>query len=376
MTSLSHTPEFPVPNRATVVTFQLTESTSNFVRVWCSIAPTGSALDKKLNSEIDPRNRVQVHEGSNGSSWTNTFDKGGKYTFLVQEYLKGSGYGGGYEGDPNSAASEEKVGSEATLTIYIGQRTTQVIGPAGNQATIVLWIWNDNIRATTKAFHGEDSPAIVAQSPTPIVKTAIESSSVVAALEGLVDAQVSAVNTVGDMTTWTHSYWIAFNAHLHASGVHDTDDEENILRDTYDPTPDQSSFQEFVSQALKLLRQHVTNDTGGATDDGVSGPDTGEYHMDGSTHLSDRAKIPLYSSVSTFAEAFGALVDLYRCFDAHQRNDDVHDSTNIHVLHSITLLMNVHKQFLLVLASAAPAAPAAQSDGVQTLMSQAGFKEG
>lgn len=376
MTTLSHVPELPAPKRQVTSTFSLTESGSNFARVWCTVAPTGSELDGKLNSSTDPLNRFPVFEGASGATWSHTFDKGGKYTFVAQEYLKGSGYGGGYEGDPNNSTNEEKVGSEATLTLYIGQRVTQPIGPPGNQATLVLWVWNDRIQATTKAFYGEDSPSIAAQSPTPIVRTAIESTTVKAALANLVGADLTDSLTIGDMTSWTHSLWSAFNQHLQGSGLHDTDDTYNFIRDSFDPTPDQKSYQDFVKEALRLLKQHVTNDTGQADPiSGLSGPDTGEFHMAGGLHLSDRAKIPLYENVSSFGEAYGALVDLYRCYDAHQRNDSVHDASNSFGLIAYTLVMLVHKAFLAVIASAVPTTPPAQSTGVQLLISSAGFKE-
>lgn len=296
---------------------------------------------------------------------------------MAQEYLKGSGYGGGYEGDPNNATNEEKVGVEVTLTLYIGQRVTQPIGPQGNQATLVLWVWNDRIRATTKAQYGEDSPSIAAQSPTPIVKTAMESTTVQTALDALVDADLADVNTVGTIADWTDNLYTAFNSHLVSVGVHANDDTFNALAGSYSATPTQKAYQDFVNKALKLLRQHVTNDIG--TADLVTnafGPDSGEFHVMAALKVSDRTNIPLYESVGTFAEAYGAFVDLVRCFDAHQRNEDVHVSVGIYPILTPSLVMTVHKRFLEVLATATPSVPPAQSAGVQTLISLAGFKEG
>lgn len=382
MTTIATSPALQVPGRQLVTTFTLTEETddftpkpANFVRVWCTVAPTGSSLEKKLNGATDQFNRVQVHEGAGNSTWSYTFDKGGKYTFVAQEYLKGSGYGGGYEGDPSSTSLEEKLGAETTLTIYIGQRTTQPIGPPANRATLVLWVWNDTIEATTKAFHGEDSPAIVAASPTPIVKTAIESTSVVAALAALVGESISDTGTVGVVDSWAHALWQGFSYHFDAAGVHDTDDTDNPLRDSFTRSPDQKSFIDFVNQALKSLRQHVTNDSGTADVSGFSGADSAGYHFD-TVKLSDRANISLYDSVSSFAEAYGALADLYRCFDSHQTNLDVHALIDRFLISDLPLLMVLHQQFLTVLASASPDAPPAQSVGVQLLISSAGFKEG
>jgi len=369
MTALSHTPQYPAPQRQTQVTFSLTEDGSDFVRVWCTIAPTGSELDGKINSSKDPRNRVQIFEGTPAQSWSYNFDKGGKYTFVAQEYTKGSGYGGGYEGDPNGAANEEKVGTESTLTLFVGQRVTQPIGPVDNRATLVLWVWDNTIRATNKAVQGETSPSIIAQSPTALVKTAIGSTSLTAALAALVDTNCDVAT--GDLGAFGHNLYNAVGYH-YVSTSHSDDDTDNLIGPSYDSPPTAQAFQELVNTALKSLRQHVTNDTGSATGDGHIGPGTGNYHFDG---LSDRLNVPLYQQVSSLGEAYGAFVDIARCLDAHQNNLAVHDELDVYTLTTRTKLMDIHYAFLSVLASLTPSVPAAQSSGVQTLLSTAGFKE-
>jgi len=379
--ALTYSPIYPVPKFQTTVTFSLTQSGSDFIRVWCTMAPTGSELDGRINSSRDPRNRVVVFEGSPATAWNNVFDMGGKYTFVAQEYLKGSGYGGGYAGDPNTADNEEKIGSEATLTIHVGQRVTQPIGPQDNQATLVLWVWDDYIHRTTKAFHGEDSPAITSASPTPAVKTAMESASVDDALDALVDVQINDLSftTVGDITTWTSNIYDAFNAHFDNTPDHANVDTYNVLTPAYAIVTDEKSYIAFVKQALKALRQHVTNDTGTSTDPPVGpalyGPDSAEFHNIGGENKADTASVPLYQTVTTFAEAYGALADISRCFALHQANETVHDGVSIYPVLALPLIQQVHSAFLSVLADATPAPPPAQSDGVQTLLSLAGFKE-
>lgn len=369
-----------MPKFQTTVTFSLTETDTDFIRVWCTVAPTGSELDNRINNNRDPRNRIVAFEGSVATPWNYTFDKGGKYTFVAQEYIKGSGYGGGYEGDPNTANKETKVGNETTLTVYVGQRVTQQIGPPGDQATLVLWVWNEHIRETTKAFHGEDSPAITAQAPSPGLKTAIESTSVATALAALVGADLSASTTAGNISTWAQQLHTALNVHFASTVVHDAADTYNVLFNTFYAPVDQKSYIDFVNQGLKALRQHVTNDTGTATDppigDAISGPDSGDFHIESSELISDRAAVPLYQSVGTFAEAYGGLADLWRCFDYHQRNTAPHGSTlAIFTLTTLPLIQQVHKAVLEVLADVTPTTPSAQSNGVQTLLSVAGFKE-
>lgn len=382
MADLTYSPTYPVPKFQTTVTFSLTQSGTDFIRVWCTIAPTGSELDNRINSSHDPRNRVVVFEGSPSTPWNFSFDKGGKYTFVAQEYLKGSGYGGGYQGDPNTADKEAMVGAETTLTLHVGQRVTQPIGPPGSQATLVLWVWDNHIRATTKAFHGEDTPAITATAPDPVLKTAIESSTLVAPLATLINSNLSDGLVTGDLSTWTTLLFSGINAHFADLGMHAAADDYNAIAASYGSLVDQKSFIEFVNQALKALRQHVTNDLGVSVDPllgpKASGPDSGNFHHFLGAYISDRQAVPLYTGVSTFAEAYGALADVWRCFDLHQNHTAPHDpggTMTIQPIGTLPEIQRVHKAFLTVLAAASPATPPAQSTGVQNLISLAGFKE-
>src|SRR6185369_12938032 len=162
MTSVATTPTYPIPGRETRVIFTIS---ANFVRVWCTVAPEGSELANKL--KLTTQNRVLVYQGDGGqhNPWRFNADKGGKYTLVTQEYTRGTAYGGGYQGDPNGVESETKSGSETTLSLFIGQRMTSTIGIAPDSATLVLWVWDGNIRPTTLATQGENSPAIVADTP-------------------------------------------------------------------------------------------------------------------------------------------------------------------------------------------------------------------
>jgi hypothetical protein len=78
VTALSTIPAYAPRGRKVSVIFTLTESGSNFVRVWCTAAPLGSALRQKLDGDADPLNRVQVHQGQGGENhpWRETFDVG------------------------------------------------------------------------------------------------------------------------------------------------------------------------------------------------------------------------------------------------------------------------------------------------------------
>src|SRR5688500_19809668 len=100
MATLATTPTYPVPTRPALVVFSSSVGASNYIRAWCTVAPEGSELANRIAANRLNRALVYQDEGGSKHPWRYTFDKGGAYTFLVQEYTKGNHWGGGYEGDP------------------------------------------------------------------------------------------------------------------------------------------------------------------------------------------------------------------------------------------------------------------------------------
>ncbi len=372
MATFTLNPARPIPNKDVKIAVNGDESGTNFFRVWATIAPTGSSLDNDIKNETDPRNRLEVYSGNGGEDFPfiYNFDKGGKYTFIVQEYIKGSGYGGAYQDDPNGFDLEQKNGTEYTVVLYVGQRLTQSVGTQDNKATLTLWVWNSTIRPTYRAIHGEDTPSLTAESSSPVVTSAIESSTVKATLLTLHNQPVtSAVGVIKDII---NNIWDNYNDHLGTADIHgglsnNINNLDTSLRDVYTA----NSIIEFVNSAIQKFTAHFTNNNLFDTTATAVGPGYGTWHL-----ANDRSNSPMFTSVSTLDEAFSAICDLHRCYENH-RLSGVHylhnDTTN--TLIASTPLMNVHKAFLDIVASENPPVPPAQSPGAQLLISSAGFKE-
>jgi hypothetical protein len=377
MPTISTLPVYPIPNRDARVIFTLTESGSNFVRVWVTVAPEGSKLASELKESTQNRFVVYAGDGGETQPWRLNADKGGRYTLVAQEYTKGSGFGGGYEGDPLGAPTEVKVGTEATLTLEIGQKFTQRIGAGGDIATIVLWVWSDTIRKTTVALHAEDSPRIESDAPTPLAKTAMETSSVVAGLADLAD--VACTTALGTLSTIVSEMVSDINAHIGlGAGVHDTSDTHNAIPRELAAAPTPQTMIEFVNDALLKMRRHRLNDHGGDASAGTP-PGTGSsaYHEVGGVPRGDLANMPLFQSVGSQEEAYAALADIWRAHEGHRVSLVVHGTAdNTYALAALPKLLELHRRFLAVLASLTPSAPPAQSSGAQLLISVAGFQAG
>jgi hypothetical protein len=148
MPTLSTVPAYPPPNWETRVTFTLTESNTNWVRVWVTAAPEGSELRAKLDAKA-ALNRFEVYAGPGGANalWKQTFGVGGKYTLVAQEYTRGATeFGGGYQNDARGAQTETKVGAESTLSLHIGQRLTSTISAGADSVDLALWVWDAKSR--------------------------------------------------------------------------------------------------------------------------------------------------------------------------------------------------------------------------------------
>jgi hypothetical protein len=365
LTTLSSNPTYPIPNRQTQIILTLTESGANFVRLWVTAAPEGSNLDTELAKSRF--SRIEVYAGNGGTNFPFAFkpDKGGKYTFVAQEYTKGTTAGPGYQDDPRGAPAETKRGSEATLTHFVGQRMTQQLGVGEDTAKLALYVWDATIRQTTIEQHGEATPGVSSPSG-PRAKLAAESTTVLAALAALVG--VTATTAIGTTSTVVSNIITRWNLHIASLVFHDAADAPDAIAVGLATATDPAKLKQFVDAMLLAMRQHFSNDP--AT--GVV--DAADYHNVGGKK-NDWANAPLVRSVGNHSEAYAALADIHRAYEAHRASTTVHNSADGTALTALPTLLAVHSAFFAVLAATAPTAPVGQSDGAALLISAAGFEE-
>jgi len=374
VTTLSVLPAYPVPGRECALTFTIAP-TSNFAKVWVTSAPQGSALRAKI--EASTSLRFPFESGQVGPQHPISFtpDKGGVYTFVVQEYVKGeAAFGGAYEGDPSSDQTETKAGSEVQLTLQVGQRVTQKVGKSPDTATLSLWIFGSTIRATTLAVHGERTPSL-SKPGTPKASIAVESTAVQSALDPFVDADVATV--LGDLGTVLSNLGTVINLHMnYAADVHNTGDVANNIPTGMVNSVSPKDLPKTVSKILAALRGHYTNDDNGHTDGITPGPDSAAFHEFGIIKKNDIIDLPIFDSVGDLETAYGALADIWRSYEAHRKSTAVHQNPdNVNVLGALPAALQLHQLFISVLASVSPAIPPTINSGVVTAVSTAGFKE-
>jgi hypothetical protein len=390
MPTITTAPVSPVSGIKCTVVFTLThidgEATvieaGNYIRVWCVIAPTDSELDKKLKA--DALARVLVFEGDapidrddvdelRKAKWHHKFDKGGKYTFVVQNYSLPAEWGGGYQGDirayqtdaNGNPTAEKKEDVEQTVTLYVAQKLTSPIGAGTDRAELTCVVKEATIIETTLATHGIVTPAIV-NPKSDRARAAIDDSNVQTALSGLKNSV--AVLSLGTLSTIVSDIRSKQNAHNTSVGVHNTGDSTNAILSELasDPTP--KTLMEFVNAALLRMRRHRLNDNG-------NGTASAAYHQISGNGKADFKYTPLFQSVSTPEDAYAALADLWRCHEGHRTNTAVHSSADVtNVLSVSSPILLVHKRFLEALAASA-ANPSPADSSAASLLRTWGWKD-
>ena len=372
--TLATEPQYALPG---IVQMRATPTTGNYVRIWCTAAPEGSELAKSIQ-RLGTGKRIEVDKQDAEGILEGKLEVGGAYTFVCQEYTKNaSTHGGGYAGDPNGFQSEDKVGSEVTQTIYIGTKLACPLGSSTfGQAELVLWVWNDTVRATTVMAHDELTPAIVGPK-TPRATTAARSATVATKLAAL-DGVLSAI-LVGNLDAMCADLRTQIPLHFNnASGVYHgvaagplPDDDNDTEIETLPSAPTTpAGLANFVSVVWRRLRNHMSNWDGSAQK---------SYHYKSSSVTPDYINV-LAAGAPGESDALGtimALGDLYRAYVAHIADATVHDAadTTNTMTQTLGLIPDLHQAFLDAQRTLSPTAPATQNPAVTRLVHGAGFRE-
>jgi len=347
---------------------------TGYVRLWITDAPAGSEWKAKLDATT--ATRLLVHEGDAGRAFTFAGDKPGAYVFSADEITRADASGnGGHDQATASLPTETLVGTNA-VTLYVGQRLTASIGtPADGRAELVLWVWNDTIRATTLELHGEVTPSLtpLGATPTARMRAAVLSSSVQTAMAALADVAVA--TALGNLSTIVANIRTRYEAHRVNTTYHYATDSANEVLPEYAELGGTYSTAEGLANAARSTRaafaRHYTNDAGA----GIGGE---TYHQDGSSNnLADWANLPLDAPGA--ADRIGqmmAVADLWASYEAHRADTSIHKVADTTALAPLPALLSLLRYFSAALRNPNPTAPAVENPGALLLVSAAGMKEG
>jgi hypothetical protein len=347
--SITTSPSSPTVKTKCRVTFGAT--VGNFVRVWLTVAPQKS----KFTAELE-QSRVLVHEADIAQPFAFEPDAPGRYVFTAAEITKGASvYGGGYRGDPKGLPTETIVG-ESEHSIAIGSRLEMPIGTGKDTGVLAFHVFGDTVRATTKALHGEVTPAIV-NANSEKAKLASIDDDVTTALAALVNQPATTI--LGSPSGVASNIIATLNAHRTQAGVHFSNDGDNIISTSFALANSPAALMQTSREILNKLDRHMRNDNGGGT--GSASPD---YH-DGADSTAALVATP----PGEHAAAIVALADAWRAYEAHRVNSVVHDTADgTNTLTALPPLLNLHRRFLEVIQPLSPPAPPTANAGVVTLI--------
>lgn len=356
MTSLTTTPTYPIPDRQARVVFSFTSAAdANYIRAWCTQAPDGSALRDRIDKNKLARALVYENDGGTKRPWFTKLDKGGVYSFTVQEYQKGNHWGGGYEGDTRGAPTETKVGNESTLSLYVAQRLTQELGAGPDKATLVVYVHNSTIVETTVATHGEKTPTI--EKPTSAkATTASQTAAVTTAVANLIS--VSPTTAMGTLGTIVDNFIAKFAAHAGDAAYHENADSQTDLSQDYAGSTSLGGIAKALNKVRTRLGQHMLNSKENApANPEYALPGGIDIHLQGSVYFDlKNTPLPVTADENNQASIFQAIGDFFRAYEAH-RTASMHDTSDTtNTLTALPQLHELHRQFMASLAAISPTA--------------------
>ncbi|HEX5076142.1 MAG TPA: hypothetical protein VFW03_23215 [Gemmatimonadaceae bacterium] len=375
MTDYSYVPTLPIANRPCTVFVQLQGPSSNYVRVWCVAAPEGSSLASRITSG---NSRALVYEGVAGinAPWRFTFDRGGRYQLLSQEYIQDGGWGGGYEDDPRGAPTETKNGDAETDDFYVMQRMTQQLGVGDDRATLLLYVGNTTIRQTLLAVHGENSPAVTGWT-SDRAAAAAKLAAVTSAAAALIDT--SAATSLGSLGSIVDAMIGKFVAHANNGGGtwHQNADSQTDLGANYVGSTALVGIASAINKLRLRFSQHIQN----SKENDATHP---EYQIPGGITIHDQsslkfdlknALLPVTADANDPPSIYAAIGDFWRAYEAHRTAAMHETSDTTNTLTALTGIPLLHKEFMASLAAIAPTPPPGQSTGAATLIGTGGFVE-
>jgi hypothetical protein len=335
MITITTSPEFATTTQPPKLTFTASAGGKR-VRLFVTGAPVGTKLARQLaeaGATVDNPARIEVFEGDVSAPFAFQPELPGAYALLAQE-IQVPTFRGGFKGDTRgllnvgAGKGTEKVLGETETILYIGQRVTLPLGVPPHTATLALWVWGDTVRPTTIELHGEVTPAAVEPS-SHTARTAVSSVTVDDALEALGNKTASEIFYGGtDSDTRIDAMIDVVNAHLADTGVHVAADAVNTIAAAWKTPGGKAGLPEAITKIVDSLSRHMATDAanGGA----ASGQGSGDWHL-------------------------GAFADVWRAFEAHRLNTQVHlTADTVNVLPPLPLLLEVYRAFLDVTSSIEP----------------------
>lgn len=375
--TVTTTPQYAVVAKPPKLTFSVNDSLGKRVRLFVTDAPVGSKYKKQLTDT--GASQVRIHDGDIGQAFQFEADLPGAYTLLAQE-IQIPQFGGGYKGDTRGhldvggGKGAEKVLSEDTATVYIGQRLTGTLGAGEHKATLVLWVWQNTIRTTSVELHGEASPDIIDPS-SPVAKTAAGDTTVRAKLHLIENQDVATVLYNGtDFPTMLDDLIVRLNSHFSNASVHAAADSANLISSAFSGSEGKAGIPLALAKIFDALDKHLQTDAANAMTIGfgAAGRGTGDWHINSGHTVADGNAL-LASAPREVGDCWVAFADIVRVATAHWPKLSLHNLPDVFTV-SLSRYLQLHRVFLDVIAGMSPTPAPDENPGATLLVHDAGLE--
>jgi hypothetical protein len=357
MTALSASPDLPLAGSQIRVSFTGTDSATTHIRLYATDAPVGSeiyeALQKTEAGEIVKFNAKKT------ATWLFEPDKGGKYSFRIQEVVEGNSSASRFDGD-TIGASSPVLGASTSDYVSVGEAMTFTLGQSPDTADLKLCIWDDTVRETTLSTHGFPSPVIESHSSIRAEAAALN-STLRSLVIGLKDDTANTI--VGGLDADFLLVKAAVNAHLAATGsIHSNTDTLRALGDGYGADTDSAA-----EQSINALRQALSDHMGAILNTATT-PVTTHDSADGKSAAQ-------FSGASQGRSThYLALADTIVTLESHKANTGAHGAADAApTVTGISVLLQICAAWWRAMRLTSPLAPSGRNTGAATLEQLGGF---
>jgi len=360
MATLVPAPEYPIPSQDVSITFTGLVAGTNQIQVNATMAPTGSEIRRRIDAARGQV--VDVYSGSATVPWKFKSDKGGVYTFELLEFVVRPSSGAMFAGDP-AGSPQPVLQTKTTVLLYVGERLTLKMGEAPHQLDLVVFVWNDTVRATSVPVHGVATPAL--ENPTSPAAASAKYDAPLLILVDALDGDLAS-SVLGTFATDFANVATAWNAHLANATAHNNADTLRPIAAGWSAATIKGA-PAAISELRRLMTAHMGSLTIPAADP-VDPPVPIHDAIDGTTVFQSAG------CQEGRASQYFALADAVARLAEHKAiGAPVHNSVDAGAAPTIGALTTIMARYITALRLTSPTPPPARNPGASTLEQFGGF---
>ncbi|HEY3494755.1 MAG TPA: hypothetical protein VGK73_08725 [Polyangiaceae bacterium] len=360
MATLVPAPEYPIPGQDVAISFTGLDADTNQLQVNATMAPIGSELRKRIDAARGEV--VDVYSGSTTDPWRFKPDKGGVYTFELLEFQVQPSSGALFAGDP-AGAPRPALQAKTTVLLYVGERLSLKMGEAPNQLDLVVFVWNNTVRATSVPVHGVATPAL--ENPTsPAAASAKYDATLLLLVEAMGGTTTSSI--LGTFATDFANLKTSWNAHLADATAHNNADTLRTIGSGWSAATTKGA-PAAINELRRLMVAHMGSLTIPAANP-VDPPVPIHDAIDGTTVFQSAG------CQEGRASQYFALADAVVRLAEHKAiGAPVHNSADAAAAPTIGPLTTIMARYITALRLTSPTLPPARNPGAATLEQFGGF---